>query len=133
LRGNLITKNEYYLEKSNNLEFGTLLFQIEDETYYLKIGIKNPETEDISRIKDFRIDFLSKQAQHDKIPIGVIGSVFHNSNQITESLKEIVDNYDHYLKTAKEFSHKFYEFHNTTNLVKIITQSNNSKNELKVS
>lgn len=120
---------ENVIEKIDDYENGTLFFKIEQSANKIMIELKNPENDVEVRIKNFRIDFLQNENSLQTIPLSVIGHSFRNSNTITDCLKELVDNYKHYLKTARDFSNKYYQYHNANTLVKTLLETSKAKTQ----
>lgn len=111
---------EFLLEKVNATSKGTLLIKLRDDAEKIVIELKNPESTYPVTILNFEVDFLINENKNKEIPLSIIGTTYRDPSDIAKMLSELIDNYPHYLKTAKEFSKEYYEFHNASMLVNIL-------------
>jgi len=113
-----IKENSQFIEKAKGLEYVTALIPLEKNTRKIWLGIKSPFTETITSISDINVYFLNSNSESTNTPQSTVGMIYDDPDEISEKLSHIIDNYEHYLKSAKEFSKKYYETHNAKALVK---------------
>lgn len=117
---NKLKSQEFLLEKIDSISKGTIFIKLQDNLEKLVIELKNPETTYPVTILNFEINFLKNEIKNNKVPLSVIGNIYKDPSDISQMLSELIENYSHYLKTAKEFSREYYEFHNARTLVNIL-------------
>lgn len=117
-----IKENSYFLQIVKNLDFVTALIPLEKNTKKIWLGINAPYTETKALISNVQIYFLGMNNETQKIPLSSVGIIYDKPNEISHKLKEIVDNYQHYSRTAREFSKEIYDTNNAKSLVKMITK-----------
>jgi len=109
---------EFLLEKVNSISQGTLFVKLRDNAEKIVVELKNPESTYPVTVMNFEVNFLANENK--EIPMSVIGNIYRNSSDMSKALSELIDNYQHYLQTAKEFSKEYYEFHNARKLVSML-------------
>ena len=118
---------KFIIEKSDSIKKGTRLYEIPEGTNYLLIELFNPYGINTIRISNFQMDLMENTSQV-KIPTNVIGQVFSDPAEISEKLIDIIDNYQHYLNSAKAFAVEYFAYHNSKKLIAIL--SNTSINDI---
>jgi hypothetical protein len=114
-----ISTMKYVVEQADSFPKGTLFSKLESTCKKILVEFFNLEN-GLIKISNFQLDFLNNPEKGKNIPLGVIGGIYADENSVSDCVREVIDNYTHYLKTAKDFAMDYYEFHNAENLVKII-------------
>lgn len=117
---NALQSHEFILEKVSSGSKGTLFIKLQEDSEKIIIELKNPENSYPVTISNFEVNFVENENKSTEIPLSVIGNTYRDSAGISKSLAEIIDNYTHYLNTAKEFSKEYYQFHNAGTLVNMM-------------
>lgn len=117
-----IKNNKFIMEKEDSMKKGTQFYEIPRGVPHMMIELFNPDSKNTIRISNFQIEFMENSNPY-KIPLNTIGQVFANPDEISEKLLDLINNYTHYLSTAKEFSKEYFIYHNAKRLVSIITNS----------
>ena len=63
-----------------------------------------------------RLDFLRQCPEH-PAPTGAVGQIYHEETEIPDLLREMIDHYEHYHRTALEFAEPWGRYHNADRLV----------------
>jgi hypothetical protein len=116
-----IISTKYVVEQVESFEKGTIFLKLKTNCRSILIEIFNIY-KGLIKISNFQIDFFNKPEKIKIIPMGVVGYTYQDKNSISEAVREVLDNYQHYFKSAKEFAHDYYKFHNADNLVTTILQ-----------
>ena len=120
---------EYLIEKSD-LPYVTVLTPLFSKVTKLYVSIKYPYSETVLSIEKILVDVLKSDISNSSIPWSTVGIIYDDPEQITYNLKNIIENYDHYIESARLFSDACYEKHNAKALVRIL--ANHSNNKVKV-
>jgi glycosyltransferase involved in cell wall biosynthesis len=113
-----IVSNSNLVEKSD-LPYATVILPIHSHTKKIKILLKNAGQESVlSKISVDALNFNQRL-----VPLSTIGIIYDISEEIFHKLANIVDNYDHYLQTAKEFSVTYIQKHNAKSLIQQIIKN----------
>ena len=82
----------------------------------LRAGLRSNGADHKIAIEDFRVDFLA-QRPGQSVPLGAVGLAYHETLEIPDLIREIVDHYPHYRKTAIQFTGEWHKYHNADRLV----------------
>lgn len=121
-----LKENGFFLEKTN-LPYVTTIIPLDKNTRKIWLGLKHPYSESLLSISNVRVDIL--KSEDDKIPLSSVGTIYDSPDEISEKIVEMVNNYSHYLTTARDFSDKYYEKHNAKSLVKELIKTATASNE----
>jgi hypothetical protein len=95
----------------------TLLIPLEPGTRlaYTQLSKSTPNCP--GEIRELRFDFLAKHEADDACPLGAVGLVYRDPEEITGLLREMIENYAHYRQTAQAFSARWFPRHKAGELV----------------
>ena len=82
----------------------------------LRMGLRSDRADHRISIEDFQVDFLARRPG-ESVPLGAVGLAYHETQEIPDLIREIVDHYPHYRKTAIEFAGEWCKYHNSDRLV----------------
>lgn len=116
----VIASNSNLVEKSD-LIYATVILPIKNHAKKMVIKFRNIGSEEV--VLKVSVDTL--YFSQSNVPLSSIGIIYDNPEEISQKLANIIDNYDHYLKTAKEFSVAYLEKQNAKSLIQKI--ANNTK------
>jgi hypothetical protein len=69
-------------------------------------------------VRDVQLDFLSTaNAPGQTCPLGAVGLIAADPCQVPALLRNLVDHYPHYRRTAAEFAERWIEWHNPDRVV----------------
>ena len=68
-------------------------------------------------VSDITIDFLSAAQDTRQAPTGAVGLIYNTPAEIPDLLRELIDEYPHYRRTARAFAAKWTFYHNADRLV----------------
>lgn len=71
-------------------------------------------------LTDLRLDFLAPCDPHQRCPLGVIGLAYGRPEQMTSTLREVLDHYAHYRATTEAFAAKLFQEHNAARLIEAV-------------
>lgn len=97
----------------------SVLIPLETDCYRVWLGFKNAFGNNAMRLTRINVAFLESQ-QTSVFPMGAVGLAYDNPYEISGMLRDIVDNYQHYRRTALAFSHEYLKVHNSEQLVQEI-------------
>ncbi len=106
----------YFIEKSD-LTYATVLLPLLPRGSKLWLGFKYPYTETILAIEKIQTYVLKSDIQCNDIPWSSVGIACDYPEGLSYNLKNILENYDHYLSTARSFADAYYGKHNARELV----------------
>jgi glycosyltransferase involved in cell wall biosynthesis len=109
--------------KSNSIIVGhgtegnsaSLLIPLEKEVVKLRLVLLSAFCDLTTSISDIRIAFLRSQG---RCPLAAVGVIYSSPDEISDLLREMLENYDHYKATARNFAIKIYEKHNAEQLIR---------------
>lgn len=110
------------LEKIDD-SYMSCVVPLKEDAPLLWIGLKNPFGEKIITANNVNIRLINLEKNE---PISSVGCVYNNPEEISIMLKNIIDNYEHYRRTALNFSKKYFRMHNADTLVKQIIDTSKS-------
>lgn len=119
----------YFVEKSD-LPYVTVLVPMLPRVAKLWVGFKYPYTETILSVEKIQVDVLKSDTSNSVIPWSSIGITYDDPEKITYNLKNIIENYDHYIDTARNFADTCYKKHNAKELVRILAERSDKKTEI---
>ena len=74
-------------------------------------------------VRRFRIEFLSGEMP----PLSAIGVAYHHTRDVAGCVRELIDHYPHYRRTAVEFSKRWFAYHNARRLVDVLVEKADGK------
>ena len=116
----VIISNSNLVEKSD-LAYATVILPIRNHTKKIMLKFRNIGSGKI--VLKVSVDTLHCDPKN--VPLSSIGMIYDNPEEISQKLANVIDNYDHFLKTAKEFSISYLKKHNAKSLIQKI--ANNTK------
>jgi hypothetical protein len=121
----------YSVEKTD-LPYATVLIPLFPRVSKLWLGFKYPYTETVLTIEKIQVDVLKSTVPNDSIPWSSVGIVYDNPERISYNIKNMLENYDHYLNTARAFSDSYYGKHNAKELVMTLIEHSKEHNRIMV-
>lgn len=116
----IIASNSNLVEKSD-LTYATVILPIKNHAKKIALKFRNTRSEQV--FLKISVDMLHFSLRN--VPLSSIGIIYDNPEEISQKLANMIDNYNHYLKTAKEFSIAYLEEQNAKSLIQKI--ANNTK------
>lgn len=109
-------EREYFIEKLD-MPYATVLVPIVPRVSKLWIGFKYPYTEGALAIEKVQLDLLQSDVPNYNVPWSSVGVAYDYPDRLAYNIKNILENYDHYLDTARSFADQYYGKHNARELV----------------
>jgi hypothetical protein len=81
-------------------------------------------------VSDITIDFLSAAQDTKRLPTGTVGLIYHDPVEIPVLLRELIDEYPHYRRTARAFAEPWALYHNASRLVEELEGAAGQSREL---
>ncbi len=82
----------------------------------LRAGLRSNGADKKIAMEAFQIDFLGPRPGQ-SVPLGAVGLAYQETQEIPDLIREIVDHYPHYRKTANQFAGEWCKYHNADRLV----------------
>jgi hypothetical protein len=99
----------------------SVLVPLERDCYRIWLGFKNAFGNKALKLIRINVAFLEPGENSSKLfPIGAVGLAYDNPYEISGLLRDIIDNYQHYRRTALAFSREYSKVHNAGHLVEEI-------------
>jgi glycosyltransferase involved in cell wall biosynthesis len=95
----------------------SVLLPIKKGAQRIWLGFRNAFANFPVTISDIQIDFLAPEPLQ-QYPLGAVGLTYTYPDEISDCIREMVDNYLHYKETARAFSQRWFEKHNAGRLVR---------------
>jgi hypothetical protein len=109
------------LSSRNDRIYYSVLVPLENDCHKVWLGFKNAFGNNATRISRISISFLEpRNDSKGHLPLGAVGLAYDNHYEISGLLRDIIDNYQHYRRTALEFSREYLKLHNAERLVQEI-------------
>ncbi|MGC1928719.1 MAG: glycosyltransferase, partial [Candidatus Nitrosopolaris sp.] len=105
---------------ASSTNYYSVFLPLKSDCYRIWLGFKNAFENKAIRLNRINIAFLEPQQPSRRYPMGAVGLSYDNPNEISELLRDIIDNYQHYRKSALAFSHEYLKVHNANHLVEEI-------------
>ena len=83
----------------------------------LWVGLATVDESEKAWLTALNVDFLQAPAGQ-PIPIGAVGMIYHSVAEIPQLIKDLIDHYPHFRRTATEFSAQWRSYHNADRLVR---------------
>lgn len=80
----------------------------------LRLGVRGASPGEAVLIRSLRVDFLTSPHP---VPLSAVGVAYHSQREITPLVRELIDHYPHYRRTAAAFADHWLNFHNAAGLV----------------
>lgn len=112
-------------DKATSSTTPSIFVPLKSDCHRIWLGFKNAFENKAIRLNRINIVFLEPQQPSRKHPVGAVGLSYDDPHEISELLCDIIDNYQHYRKSALAFSHEYLKVHNANHLVEKI--QNNTK------
>jgi hypothetical protein len=97
---------------------GGALIRLDHAARRIRLGLSNSLSPGPIALKDVRIEFLSTAAS---TPVSAVGATYVEPAELCQYLREIVTHYEHYCKTAAEFSRSWSAYHCPGRLIEQLT------------
>lgn len=111
-----IFERSYFIEKVD-LSYVMILIPVVSNAEKVWLGFKQPYTESVLSIDKIDITYLNPAMSNSNMPWSTVGIIYDSPDEISYNLKNMLDNYEHYLDTARKFSDDYYKKHNAKELV----------------
>jgi hypothetical protein len=83
----------------------------------LWVGLSTIDESEKAWLSALDIEFLQAPAGQ-PLPIGAVGMIYHSPVEIPQLLRDLIDQYPHFRRTAAEFSVRWRSYHNADKLVR---------------
>jgi hypothetical protein len=83
----------------------------------LRMGLSSAYPNEKASLRSVGIEFL-RAPDGRSIPRGAVGLIYRSVAEIPSLVRDLIDNYGHYRRTAIEFSRRWREYHNSDRLVR---------------
>ncbi|MDQ6862360.1 MAG: glycosyltransferase [Thermoproteota archaeon] len=119
---------------SASSNYSSIFVPLEGDCHRIWLGFKNAFENKALRLAKLNVAFLKPNQQEKErqqqppsniYPMGAVGLSYDNPNEISGLLRDIIDNYQHYRKTALSFSRDYLKIHNAHHLVEEIQNKKN--------
>ena len=117
----IIIQNSNLIERGK-LPFITAVFPLHNLTQNIILKFGQPYENSFASISKLEIDILEGKNLN-KIPISSVGITYTNPEEISDKLRNILDNYSHYYESARSFSDSYYQKHNAKSLIQKLENS----------
>jgi glycosyltransferase involved in cell wall biosynthesis len=97
----------------------SILIELEPDARRLRLGYRNAFNGSLIELSSIRFDFLRSAAP---LPLSAVGLVFSRPEELTDAVREVIENYAHYRQTAQEFSSEWVKHHNVRNLIELLVK-----------
>jgi hypothetical protein len=105
----------------------SVLVPLESDCYKIWLGFKNAFGNKAIKLIRINVAFQEPGENSSKLfPKGAVGLAYDNPYEISGLLRDIIDNYPHYRRTALAFSREYLKVHNAGHLVEEIKGNTNS-------
>jgi hypothetical protein len=109
------------LSSRNDGLYYSVLVPLESECHRIWLGFKNAYGNNVMRLARISVSFLEpRNDSKGLLPMGAVGLAYDKPYEISGLLRDIIDNYQHYRRTALEFSREYLRVHNAEHLVQEI-------------
>ncbi len=120
--GYSLRQSKTLVNRVNSYYPSSILVPVEANTKRIWVGLNNAFALSPVTVSDIKINFLSSEKPQ-RYPLGTIGLAYTNPDEISDLIREMVDNYAHYSKTARDFAQGWFEKHNARRLVEELKQA----------
>lgn len=100
----------------------SVLVPIEKGVKKIWLGLRNAFDDFPISVSDIRIDFIALKPDQ-RCPLGAVGLTYVHPEEVSDLIREIVNNYPHYKETARIFSRQWFEKQNAKRLVEELSVS----------
>lgn len=97
------------------------LLPLDKEVRKIRLGISSTHLLSTVFIAEVQVDFLAPHDLQQDYPLGAVGLAYHEEEEISALLREMIDYYPHYRSTAHQFAQRWYQQHNADRLVAELT------------
>ena len=115
-RGNPLGITTSRLMEGNVQGKAVELIFLDARTTKLWVGIGGVASGAVA-FSEVEINFLAAVAGEAVPPLSAVGMVYHDVAEIAPMLREMIDQHEHYTRTAREFSRTWQQLHNADRLV----------------
>jgi hypothetical protein len=92
------------------------------EAHRLKLSVRCNTTDGSFPFRALRCDFLELSRDH-SVATGAVGQMYQREDEIPELVRNMIDNYAHYRKTAIAFAVEIRSYHNPDRLVSALLET----------
>jgi hypothetical protein len=115
-KGNALATSRTLLESDRGGAAVTLC-ALEEDCARLSIAIAVPHPGLHASINGMRADLLAHDPCQGKLPSGCIGAAYDDPAGIAAAVRELLDHFEHYSRSAHEFARGWQQYHNADRLV----------------
>ena len=115
--------NKQIVEEAPNRERCSVLAHLQNGAEEIWLGLRNAHSAHAITITQVEVAFLQPDSIGLDIPLGVVGMTYGSPEEITWAVRETIEQYDHYRKTAESFSEDWNKVHNAPGLIKALEDS----------
>ena len=101
----------------------SVLIPLQSDCYRIWLGFKNAFGNSAMRLIRINVEFLEPSNSAKSFPMGAVGLAYDTPYEISGLIRDIIDNYQHYKRTALQFSREYLMVHNAENLVQEINDN----------
>lgn len=118
--GEALSATRRVIGHRRSLQKANLLFQIDDDTRVVDFSLTNAFHHSTASINRVKLRTLEVSAEHgsSELPIGSVGVIAVDQDDLPNCVDEIVKHFDHYRQTASSFSKRWYSQHDPKETVK---------------
>jgi hypothetical protein len=120
-KGNALAVSRTLLEADSD-GAAVALCTLEEGCARLSIAIATPQPGLRATVTGLRLDLLAHDPQCGSLPMGCIGVAYDEPAGITAAVRELLDHFEHYSRSAHEFARGWQQYHNADRLVSEILQ-----------
>ena len=107
------------LETSGKARRAGICMELAANVAQLSISLATSDGTGAFWLNALEIEFLRAPAGQ-RLPAGAVGLIYHSAAEIPDLVRDLIDHYPHYERTAGEFSKTWREYHNADRLVREI-------------
>jgi len=113
-QGNSIDSAEQIVGHRPSKQSPNCLFRLRSDAQTIEIAISNAFSAATAILKNIRIELLTMatNSASSSIPLSSVGIIAADSNQLSSSVAEMVEHYDHYKSSAENFAKHWFAMHN---------------------
>jgi len=116
-KGQLLSSRGFIVDQDYTKRVASAFVSLKKGVVKIWLGFWNALGGYSISISDIQIEFLSAYESSQQVPMSVVGLIYTDPDEISDLLREMIDNYAHYRKTAEMFAPRWFEKHNARHLV----------------
>jgi len=87
------------------------------DVFKLRVSLSATHESERAWLSALDVEFLQAPADQ-QFPIGAVGMIYHSVAEIPQLIRDLIDHYPHYHRTAIEFSARWRSYHNADRLLR---------------